>query len=136
RESLTSLLSASDWRKIDRLLRAVVDIGGDHEAKKLSRTVHHISVKKQRLEHINKGLREALVIQKRHSTRGRPLPLDRSDEYHGGAVFWSPHSIQRARDRQHQKETDEEQLRRQKADQAEARRASQQLKARLLQERR
>jgi hypothetical protein len=136
RESSTSVLSASDWRKIDRLLRAVVDTGGDNKAKKLSRTVHHISIQKQLLEHENQGLREALVIQKKRSKRGRPLPLDQPDEYHGGAVFWSPHSVQRARDRQHQKDIEERQLQLQKSEQAEARRASQQLKIRLLQERR
>ncbi|PSN58745.1 hypothetical protein BS50DRAFT_666447, partial [Corynespora cassiicola Philippines] len=90
----------------------------------------------QFLEYENKSLREALAIQKKLLKRGRHLPLDHPDEYHGEAVFWSPHSVQRARDRQHQKDTEEQQIQLQKSEQAEARRASQQLKARLLQERR
>jgi hypothetical protein len=53
RESSTSVLSASDWRKIDRLVRAAVNTGGTNSAKKLSRTVHSISVQKQLLEHEN-----------------------------------------------------------------------------------
>jgi hypothetical protein len=136
RESSTSVLSASDWRKIDRLLRAVVDTGGGDKAKKLSRTVHSISIQKQLVEHENKGLREALQAIKKRSKRGKPLPLNQPTEYHGGAVFWSPHSVQRARDRQHQKEAEEQQLQLQKSEQAEARQASRQLKIRLLQERR
>ncbi|OAF99388.1 uncharacterized protein CC84DRAFT_1104607 [Paraphaeosphaeria sporulosa] len=91
RENSTSVLSASDWRKIDRLLRANVDISRGNEAKKLSRTIHHISVQNQLLEHENKGLREALVIQKKRLKGGRPLPLDQLDEYYGGAIFWSPY---------------------------------------------
>ncbi|KAL5400462.1 hypothetical protein PMIN04_013195, partial [Paraphaeosphaeria minitans] len=88
------------------------------------------------LEEENKHLQEALVTKKRRSTRGRPLPLNWRDSYHRGAVFWSPRSVQRARDRQHQDDLDKERKQREKADQMEARRASQQLKARLLHERR
>jgi hypothetical protein len=113
-----------------------MDTGGGNKAKKLSQTVHHISIQKQLLEHENQGLREALVIQKKRSKRGRPLPLDRPDEYHSRAVFWSPYSVQQARDRQHQKDVEEQQIQLQKSEQAEARQASRQLKARLLQERR
>ena len=76
RESSTSILSASDWRKIDRLVKVVADIGGDNETKKLSRTIHLISIQKQLLDHENKGLRKAILILKKRKKRGRPLPLD------------------------------------------------------------
>ncbi|KAF9728540.1 hypothetical protein PMIN01_13368 [Paraphaeosphaeria minitans] len=135
-DSDTSTLSASDWRKINQLLKAVVDVGGDSQAKQLSQTVHHITIQKQLLEDENKHLREALATKKHRSKKGRPFPLDRSDSYHGGATFWSPRSVQRARDRQHQLYQDKEQKQRQKADQMEARRSNQQLKARLLHEKR
>ncbi|PVH92752.1 hypothetical protein DM02DRAFT_477238, partial [Periconia macrospinosa] len=65
RESSTSVLSASDWTKIDQLLKAHVDVGASNGAKKLSRTVHSISVRAQLAEHENKGLREALATQKK-----------------------------------------------------------------------
>jgi hypothetical protein len=64
-----------------------VDTGGDNKAKKLSQTIHHISIQKQLLEHKNQGLREALVIQKKRSKQGRPLPLNQPDKYHSGAIF-------------------------------------------------
>lgn len=136
RESSTSVLSASDWRKVDRLLKACVDVGASDRAKKLSRTIHSISVRAQLIEHENKGLHEALATQKKRLNRGKPLPLDQPDGYHGGAVFWSPHSVQRARNRLQQKEAKEQQLRLQKSEEAEARKASKQLKLKLLQERR
>ena len=136
RESSTSVLSASDWRKIDRLIRVVAADMGTAKAKKLSRTIHSVAVGKQLLQHENEGLRAALGNEKRHRKRGKPLPLEQPDEYHGGAIFWSPKKVQEARDRLQQREAEEEQLQLQKTEAAKARRASQQLKARLLQERR
>ncbi|KAL5472053.1 hypothetical protein PMIN07_012610 [Paraphaeosphaeria minitans] len=138
RESSASVLSNSDWGKFDRLLDAAINTGGGEEARKLSRTVHRVITQKLLLEQENQGLRDALSIKKNRLKRGRPLPLDQPDEDHtgGGAVFRSPHSVQRARDRQHQKDIAEQQLQLQKSEQAEARQANKALKARLLQERR
>ncbi|KAF9729983.1 hypothetical protein PMIN01_11916 [Paraphaeosphaeria minitans] len=42
--SSTSALSASDWQKINQLLKAVVNVGGDNWAKKLSQTVHYLTI--------------------------------------------------------------------------------------------
>jgi hypothetical protein len=136
RESSTSVLSASDWRKIDRLIRAAVADSGSPEAKKLSRTVHSISVKKQLLQHENEGLQVALNNEKRRRKRGKPLLDKQATEDFGGAVFWSPSRIQRARDQRRQKEAQAEQLLLQKAEKTEAQRASRLLKARLLKEKR
>jgi hypothetical protein len=136
RESSTSVLSATDWRKIDRLMKAAVNVGGSSEAKKLSRTVHSIAVQKQLLQHENEGLRAALNNEKRRRKRGKPLPFDQINEGGGGAVFWSPSSVQKARERLQQKEADEEQLQLQKKEAAKVRKANNQLKAKLLQERR
>lgn len=136
RESSTSVLSASDWRKINRLLNAVVDTGGSSKAKKLSRTVHSISVQKQLLEHENQGLRQALTTKKQRQTKGKTLPLEQPEEWHGGAVFWSPSRIQKARNLLSQQEAEKQQLQLQKAQQQEIRIANKQLKARLQQEKR
>jgi reverse gyrase len=54
----------------------------------------------------------------------------------GAHLLPSYGSVQRARDCQHQKDVEEQQIQLQKSEQAEARQASRQLKARLLQERR
>jgi hypothetical protein len=136
RESSTSVLSASDWLKIKTLLQSAVDRKVTRETRKLSRTIHSISVQKQLLEHENQGLKEALVTKKRRSTRRKALPLEEPQEYHGGAVFWSPSKVQKAQENLHQQEAQEEQLQLQKSEAADARKASQQLKARLLQEKR
>ena len=136
RRSSSSVLSASDWRKIERLVRVVVDDAASREAKKLSQTIHSISTQNQLLKHENEGLRIALSTKKKHQKRSKPLADDQSAEYSGGAVFWSPSKIQAARDRLQQQKAEAEQLRLQKTERAEARRASKQLKARLLEERR
>ncbi|KAK7181120.1 hypothetical protein PSPO01_12921 [Paraphaeosphaeria sporulosa] len=78
-------------------------------------TILSSSVQNQLLEHENKGLREALVIQKKRLKRGRPLPLDQLDEYYGGAIFWSPY----------RKDIEKQQTQLQESERAEARRASQ-----------
>ncbi|KAF7567822.1 hypothetical protein PtrM4_124350 [Pyrenophora tritici-repentis] len=59
--STTSLLSASDWRKIERLLRQAVDDIYDTKSKKLSQTIYTISVKNTLLQHENSQLKETLV---------------------------------------------------------------------------
>jgi hypothetical protein len=136
RESSTSVLSASDWRKIERLFRSTVEDIATREARKLSQTIHSISVQKQLLEHENQGLREALINQRRRQTKGKTLPFEQPDEWHGGAVFWSPARVQRARDALARQEAEKQTQLHQKAQQKEVRIASQQLKARLLQEKR
>ncbi|OAG05784.1 uncharacterized protein CC84DRAFT_1205492 [Paraphaeosphaeria sporulosa] len=108
----TSVLSASDWRKFERLLCSAVKGLATEESYKLSQTLHSISIQNQLLEHENKCLREALATQKRSS------------------------NVQRAHDRQHERDIEEQQIQLQKSEQAEARRASKKLKERLLQERR
>lgn len=135
-DSDSSELSVSNWRKINRRLRSLEDQFDTTVVQQLSHTIHHISIQNQLLKEEIKGLQDALITKKRRSKRGRPLPLNQSDSDHGGAKFWSPHKVQRARDLQHQIDQDKKQKKRQKADQIEARRASQLLKARLLEERR
>jgi hypothetical protein len=87
RESSASVLSASDWRKINELIKAAVAIGGGDKAKKLSRTIHSIAIKKQLVDYENKGLRIALGSEKRRSKRGKPLQQDEPDEYYREATF-------------------------------------------------
>ncbi|KAF1963960.1 hypothetical protein BU23DRAFT_585807 [Bimuria novae-zelandiae CBS 107.79] len=74
RESSTSVLSGFDWRKLDRLVRAVVENQASKDAQKLSRLLYHIL--------------EALLVKKKHKKK----------EYHGGAVLWSPRKVREARE--------------------------------------
>jgi len=51
--SSSSVLSASDWRKIERLLREVVTNIYDKRSRQLSQTIHSISVRNVLLEEEN-----------------------------------------------------------------------------------
>ncbi|KAF1940369.1 hypothetical protein EJ02DRAFT_494961, partial [Clathrospora elynae] len=63
-ESSVSTLSASDWRKIERLLQVVANGSRTKHTQKLSQTIHSMSVNQQLLQHENEGLREALSIKR------------------------------------------------------------------------
>jgi hypothetical protein len=128
-DSESSELSASNWRKTERLLREVVQDRGDSRAQKLSRDFHSISVQKSLLEHEVRGLREALVSERLRRKRGKVLPLEEPEEYYGGAVFWSPQKVKDARERQRQKELEEEQQQHQKIEQKRLRDKERQEKA-------
>jgi hypothetical protein len=108
----------------------------DTQSRKLSHTIHSISVQKQLLEHKNQGLREALANKKRRQTKGKTLPFNQPNERRRGAVFWSPSRVQRARDALAQQEAKKQEQQHQKNVQREIQKANQRLKAQLLQERR
>ncbi|KAI0570300.1 hypothetical protein Alg130_11283 [Pyrenophora tritici-repentis] len=134
--SASSVLSASDWRKIERLLREVLADTCSKEKKKLSQTIHTLAVQKSLLQHENEQLREALSHEKKRRQRGKALLLEPPEEYHGGAVFYSPQKVQQARDRQHQKELDEAAVQHQKSEAVKLRKEQKLLKQIALEERR
>ncbi|KAF2279446.1 uncharacterized protein EI97DRAFT_362832, partial [Westerdykella ornata] len=76
----------------------------------LSHTIHAISAQKQILQHENERLQEALLNEKKRRQRGKALLLKAPEDWHGGAVFWSPTKVQDARERQAQKDADEKAL--------------------------
>jgi hypothetical protein len=128
-EAGPSALKASDWRHMERLVRSAVRDTTAEDSKLLSQTLHSLAAQNELLHHENKGLREALTVKRRHKKRGKPLDLQQREEYHGGAVFWSPRKLREARAReavvQHQEH--EEQL-------AKANRKELQAAAKLLRE--
>jgi hypothetical protein len=84
--SLSSLvLSASNWRKIKRLLREVVTNIYDKRSRQLSQTIHSISVRNVLLEDENNRLKEALINEKKKRQRGKALLLEPAPKYNGGA---------------------------------------------------
>ena len=113
--SLSSGLSNSDWRKMDRLVRAAVKDTQQTESRKVRSSLHHLSVQNELLKHENKGLREALSHKKKHKKKGKALNLQQRQEYHGGAVFWSPRKVREARAREAVRERDEMEAKLQKA---------------------
>ena len=62
--------------------------------------------------------------------------LEPTEEYHGGAVFWSPRKVKEARDRQLQQELEEEQLQHQKVEAARLLEEQRQAKLRAVEARR
>ncbi|KAF1359480.1 hypothetical protein EJ07DRAFT_120225 [Lizonia empirigonia] len=44
----------------------------------------------QLFQHENVRLKEALINERQRRKRGKALPLEAAEEYHGGAFFWSP----------------------------------------------
>jgi hypothetical protein len=95
-DSDLSALSADNWRKTERLLREVVKDRRDLRAQKLSREFHRISVQKSLLAHEAQGFRQALINKRLRRTPGRALLLEQSEEYYGGAVFWSLKKVKEA----------------------------------------
>ncbi|KAF1359717.1 hypothetical protein EJ07DRAFT_165824 [Lizonia empirigonia] len=80
---------------------------------KLNQTIHRLSIRSVLAEHENAA-----------------------EEYHGGAIFWSPRKVKEARDRQHQQELEEEQLQHQKVEAAHVREDQRQEKLKAVEARR
>jgi hypothetical protein len=135
-DSDSSALSASNWRKTERLLRQVVHDRSDPRAQKLSRAFHSISVHKSLLTHEAQGLMQALINERQRRKRGKALPLEAEEDYHGGAKFWSPRKVKEARDRQLQQGLEEEQLQHQRAEAARLREVKKQEKLQAAQQKR
>jgi hypothetical protein len=135
-DSDSSALSASNWRKTESLLRQVVKDRRDPRAQKLSQAFHQISVQKSLLEHEAQGLRQALTNERLRRKRGKALPLEQGEDYHGGAQFFSPKSVEKARDRLQQQEREEELQQLQRAERARIREDQKQAKLQEAQQRR
>ncbi|KAJ8118948.1 hypothetical protein OPT61_g162 [Boeremia exigua] len=112
----TSAYSGEDWLKACSLLRAKVKDPRSRGARKLGQTIHHLSIQ-------NELLNEELQ-----------LPLN--EEYHGGAMMWSPRTFQQARARMdEQAEKDREEASK-KAGMKELRAANKRYNDRMAEERR
>jgi 16S rRNA U1498 N3-methylase RsmE len=94
--SSSSALSDSDWRKIDRLVRVAINDSHQSEARKLRSSIHHLSVQNELLKYENQGLREFLSYKQKHKKKSKALDFQQRQEYHGGAVFWSPRKLREA----------------------------------------
>jgi hypothetical protein len=135
-DSDSSALSASDWRKIRQLVDHAIASRDQGRISKLNQTIHQLSIRSVLAEHENTRLKEALINERQRRKRGRALPLVADEEYHGGAVFWSPKKVKEARDRQLQQGLEEEELQLQKAEAARLRQERKQEKLQSAQQRR
>jgi hypothetical protein len=96
---------------MERLVRAAVKDNTAKESQKLSQTLHQLQVSNELLHHENNGLGDALTAKKQRKNAGKPLGLQRKEEYHSGATFWSPSKFERACEHEVEKQHQEEQER-------------------------
>lgn len=79
-------------------------------AKQVEQALHSLQVKNELRHHENDGLHTALNTRTKRKLISKALDLQRSDQQHGGVVFWSPHKIEEAREREVTKQQEAEQL--------------------------
>jgi hypothetical protein len=135
-DSDSSALSADNWRKTERLLREVVKDRRDPRAEKLSREFHRLSVQKSLLAHEAQGFRQAVINERLRRKRGKPLLLEPGEEYHSGAVFWSPKKVKEAHIRRQELQRQEEQQQLEKAERARIREEKKKLKLQAIKKKR
>ena len=88
------------------------------------------------LQRENEQLRAALIDERQRKQRTQPGTLELSNDYYGGATFWSPQKVREARRLYEQKQRDQEELQRQKSIAIKAREERKLLKAQELEARR
>ncbi|CAE7221418.1 DDE 1 domain containing protein [Pyrenophora teres f. teres] len=86
------------WRQLRNFLDAAVEDRAKVESKRLEQSLHSLQVQNELLHHENEGLRSLLNNKKKRNNKSKVLDLQHSEEYHSGAVFWSPRKVQRARE--------------------------------------
>jgi hypothetical protein len=93
---------------MERLLFQVVADQDNRQVRRLSQVLHSNSIQNVLLEDKVVKLKEALANEDSCRKRGKPPLLEEPEEYHSGAVFWSPRTVKEARDRQQLKERKEQ----------------------------
>jgi hypothetical protein len=105
----------TSWNQLRKVFDAAVKDEADASTKELSASIHSLQVNNELLNHENEGLRQALTLKKKHKKKSKLLVLQQRQEYHGGAVFWSPRKVREARVRERVKQQQEEAEKLQKA---------------------
>jgi hypothetical protein len=134
--SSNSVYSGKDWLKIETLLRKVASDQSSKELKKISRSLHHISIQNLLLHQEVAGLKQALMTQTKHTKKSKTLNLQQKKWAQGGAVFWSPRKIEEARQREKTKQQEEEAERLRKVETAKQREANKLYKDKIAEEKR
>jgi hypothetical protein len=80
------------WCEADRLLRAAADKSSS-DLKQVFSMIHYLANQNKLLTNENEGLHKALTTKKKHNKKSKVLNLQQRQEYHGGAVFWSPRKM-------------------------------------------
>jgi hypothetical protein len=105
---LRELGDGDTWRDIRKILDAAVADRAKAEGKRVAAALHSLQVQNELLHHENEGLRAALTTKQRQEKKSKVLDLQQREEYHSGAVLWSPRKIREARVRETVKQREEE----------------------------
>jgi hypothetical protein len=111
-----SAITPNNWIALEQLLCSAVADVRSLEMKKLGEKLHHYQVENNLLKNENQGLCNALKIKKKHKKKDWASDSQQHEEYHSGAVFWSPQAFQEARYCESMRGAEEKQLQLQKAD--------------------
>ena len=134
--SSTSVYSGKDWLKIETLLRKVASDQSSKELKKISRSLHHITIQNSLLHQEVAGLKQVIMTQTKHKKKSKTLDLQQKKWAQGGSVFWSPRKIEEARQREKTKQQEEEAERLRKVETAKQREANKLYKDKIAKEKR
>jgi hypothetical protein len=96
-ERQSSPLVEANWRTIRHVIEQVVKDGEQRKAQQISESFHHLQVTNELLREKNNGLQNALKLKQKHRKKGKVLDLQQREEYHDGAVFWSPRKLKEAK---------------------------------------
>jgi hypothetical protein len=102
------------WIQLRKVFNAAVANKAKVEAKWLSQSIHSLQVNNAILHDQNEGLRHELNLTKKRPTQRTTINTREGDEWHGGAVFWSPTSLRTWRSRKAAEQDEAEQLQLQK----------------------
>jgi hypothetical protein len=95
-----SVLTAKDWKKIERLLKEVVPDFHDKRVVRLNDTIQDLAPTNILLQHKIEGYQRALQNEKKKRQRAKPLFHQLATQQDGHATFFSPKKVQEARDLQ------------------------------------
>jgi len=130
-----SAISSSDWTKINKVVKDALGEVLGAEGRSVLRLYHDLQAENALLKAENKGLREAVLTEKKRKKPKKALFTELRGEDGNAAIFFLPAKIQEARDllaqkakeeeeAQAQKEQDKLQRQQRKEEQAELRRAA------------
>ena len=132
KSSSSSALSASDWRKMRRLIR---EEAADVVNEKLLLSFERVSAENALLKHQLNQANEKIEIQKKRAPRGKPVFEQVRAEGEQQAMFASPSKIDRVIQLHHEREQEEEVKQAEKEEKAVQRAINKDLKAQALQAR-
>jgi len=108
--SSSSALSEADWRKIQWLMKSVVEEAIGSQARKLNNTVEKLTTDVALLKAENENLRWTVRIERSRRRREKPLFDDLEVNDEAKRVFFSSNKIQTTRDHQIQRIEEKQRL--------------------------